>query len=55
MGLGLPKSAMTIRYSGLRAGVLVKESRIEMAGASVLKEQGEGLGLRLRFWKKMGV
>lgn len=35
--------------------MLVKESRIEMAGASILKEQGEGLGWRLRFWEKMGV
>lgn len=55
MGLGLPEGVMTTGKSGLRAGMLAKESGVEVAGASVLKEQGEGLGCILRFWKKMGV
>lgn len=46
---------MTTGKSGLRAGMLAKESGVEVAGASVLKEQGERLECILRFWKKMGV
>lgn len=54
-GITIIKGCNDDRVEWIKSWGASQESRIKVAGAGVLKNQGEGLEWILRLWKKTGV